>query len=220
MAPGKLNDDQQKRYKEDGVVMVRGLLSSDCLQQIERAVTRVLLEPTPMAAIFSKPEDGFHMEAALFMSDDDLKEVVFHSPMAGIAQTLMASRNIHFFYDQMFCKQPGNQIPTPWHHDLSFWPVAGDQICSMWVTLDHVRRESSGLEFVRGSHLWNRTYKAITPMYNEQMMNPEHEEVPDIELNREKYDLLSWEIEPGDMLIFHPKTLHASGGNYHLSQQR
>lgn len=179
-----------------------------------------MVNPTPMAEIFSKPEDGFHMEAGLFAYDEDIKTVVLHSPMAGIAQSLMGSKNIHFFYDQMFCKQPGNQIPTPWHHDLTFWPVAGHQICSMWVPLDYVTRESSGLELVRGSHLWNHDYKAISPMYNEQLVDPGHEDVPDIENNRDQYDLLGWEMEPGDVLIFHPKTLHGSSGNYHLSRQR
>jgi ectoine hydroxylase-related dioxygenase (phytanoyl-CoA dioxygenase family) len=27
-------------------------------------------------------------------------------------------------------------------------------------------------------------------------------------------------MEPGDLLIFHPKTLHGSGGNYNLHRQR
>ena len=26
-------------------------------------------------------------------------------------------------------------------------------------------------------------------------------------------------MEPGDLLIFHPLTLHGSSGNYHISQQ-
>jgi ectoine hydroxylase-related dioxygenase (phytanoyl-CoA dioxygenase family) len=90
----------------------------------------------------------------------------------------------------------------------------------MWLTLDEVTRESSGLEFVRGSHRWPNRFKAVSPMYNEQLMNPAHEEAPSIEERREDYDILSWDMEPGDMLIFHPLTLHGSGGNHHVDRKR
>lgn len=215
-----LTVDEIEQYQQDGVIMAKGLLSTEWLARIETAVIRAMASPSPIAEVFSEPDAGFHMDAALFMSDKDIQDVVRYSSMAKLAQTLMNSHQIHFFYDQMFCKQPGNQTPTPWHHDLTFWPVLGDQICSMWIPLDHVTRESSGLEFVKGSHRWENEYKAISPMYNKQLVNPEHEDVPDIENNREAYDLIGWEMDPGDMLIFHPRTLHGSSGNYHLSQQR
>lgn len=215
-----LETEEIDAYRRDGVIVASGLMESEWFERIERAVSKVMASPTPIAAIFSDPESGFHMEAGLFVSDDDIRDVVYRSPMAGIAQTLMGSKKIHFFYDQMFCKTAGNQTPTPWHHDLTFWPIDGDQVCSMWIPLDSVTSEGSGLEFVRGSHLWPHRYKAISPMYNEQLVNPAHEEVPDIEAHRSDYDIASWSMEPGDILIFHPLTLHGSGPNQHLDQAR
>jgi hypothetical protein len=218
--PRKITPEEIATYRRDGVLMARDLLPPAWLARIERAVVKVMEAPTPMAAVFSKPEDGFHMEAGMFVSDDDIRDVVRESPLASIAQEMMGSDSIHFFYDQMFCKQPGSQFPTPWHHDITFWPVAGDEICSIWVPLDSVTRESSGLEFVRGSHRWDQRFKAITPMYNEQLVNPEHEDVPDIDGHRGDYDLVGWSMEPGDILLFHPGTLHGSSANYDLERKR
>jgi hypothetical protein len=212
--------DELERYRRDGAIMARGLMATEWFDRIERAVARVMDAPTPIAAVFSAPEEGFHMEAGLFASDEDVKEVVYRSPMAELARQLMGSERVHFFYDQMFSKQPGNQHPTPWHHDLTFWPVAGEQICSMWIPLDAVSKRSSGLEFVLGSHRWENRYKAVSPMYNEQLVNPAHEEVPDIEAHRDDYQIASWDMEPGDILIFHPLVLHGSSGNHHLERQR
>ena len=45
------------------------------------------------------------------------------------------------------------------------------------------------------------------------MVNPELEDMPDIDANRDKYELLSWDLEPGDVLMFHPLIVHGSPGN-------
>lgn len=216
----RFSDEEIRRDRRDGVIVARGLMADVWFDRIERAVSRALAAPTPIAAVFSAPETGFHMEVGLFVSDDDIREAVYRSPMAELAMQLMGSQKIHFFYDQMFSKQPGSQTPTPWHHDLTFWPVRGDQICSMWIPLDPVTPESSGLEFVLGSHRWSNRFKAISPMYNEQLVDPEHEDVPDIDGRRADYEVASWSLEPGDMLIFHALTLHGSGGNAHLERPR
>jgi hypothetical protein len=215
-----LRDDEIEAYRRDGAIKVSGLMQAEWFERIERAVVKVMKAPTPISGVFSAPDEGFHMEAGLFVSDDDIRAVVYESPMARVAMDLMGSQKIHFFYDQMFCKKPGNQHLTPWHHDLTFWPVEGDQICSMWIPLDSVTKESSGLEFVLGSHRWKSRFKAVSPMYNEQLMDPEHEDVPDIESNRGDYEIASWSVEPGEILIFHPLTLHGSGANYHLDRER
>ena len=209
-----------EQYHEAGALRVRGLLDPSWIEQIERAVVRVMTAPSPISAVFSKPEEGFHMEAGLFVSDADIQAVVLRSPLARIAQAFMGSSNVHFFYDQMFCKQAGSQYPTPWHHDITFWPVRGEQIISIWIPLDPVTRASSGLEYVRGSHRWNNQFRAVSPMYNAQLVDPAHEEMPDIDTHREDYDLVSWPMEPGDALVFHPRTVHGSSANTDLKQPR
>ena len=37
--------------------------------------------------------------------------------------------------------------------------------------------------------------------------------MPDIQLQREDYPLVSWDLEPGDAYAFHGLTVHGSGGN-------
>ena len=115
----RFTDDEIERYRRDGVIMARGLMAPEWFERIEKSVAAVMRAPTPIAAVFSAPEQGFHMEAGLFVSDEGIRDVVYRSPMATLAQQLMGSKKVHFFYDQMFSKQPGNQTPTPWHHDLT-----------------------------------------------------------------------------------------------------
>lgn len=37
-------------------------------------------------------------------------------------------------------------------------------------------------------------------------------DLPNIEVDRSRWNILGWELEPGDAVFFHMLTLHASGG--------
>ena len=82
----------------------------------------------------------------------------------------------------------------------------------MWMPVDPVDREST-VEFVAGSHrgpwLMPRTF-----MDDQAKWFPEGslEELPDIEADRDAFEILAWELEPGDAVFFHMLTLHAAGG--------
>lgn len=115
-----------------------------------------------------KKNENFSGDLFLWKTNDAFYDFVYHSPASLIAQQVLKSKVVRHFYDQTFVKPAGCHVPTPWHHDVTFWPVdvnAG-QLCSMWITFDPVDRNSSGLEFIKGSHRWEQHYKAITPNYS------------------------------------------------------
>jgi ectoine hydroxylase-related dioxygenase (phytanoyl-CoA dioxygenase family) len=43
--------------------------------------------------------------------------------------------------------------------------------------------------------------------------------LPDIEADRASFDIVSWAVEPGDVLVFHPATLHG-GAPTHPGSRR
>ena len=124
----------------------------------------------------------------------------------------MGSQRVRLFHDHVLVKEPATRQPTPWHQDQPYYNVDGRQACSLWMPVDPVDREST-LEFVAGSHLgpWlmPRTF-----MDSEAKWFPEGslEELPDVEGDRDAFEILAWELEPGDAVYFHMLTLHAAGG--------
>jgi len=215
LTPGEIEE-----YDRDGVVCARGLFPDDWIGRMAAAIDRVVDAPSLLGNVVSMKDDNFSGDLFVWKTDDDFRDWIYESPAARVAQQVLRSKTVRHFYDQLFVKPPGCHVATPWHHDLTFWPIRGEQVCSIWMTFDPVTAESSGLEFVRGSHRWPNRYKAVSPMYNEQLIDPNHEDPPDIEAHRDEYDLVGWDVERGDMLIFHPLTLHGSSGNYHVSQPR
>jgi ectoine hydroxylase-related dioxygenase (phytanoyl-CoA dioxygenase family) len=215
-----LSADEIQRYRDDGVVMIKQAIDPNWLRLIEAGVEKARSEMSLQGRFMSRKTRGYQMDTFLWKHVDEIRDAVYYGPFAHWAQQLMGSDEVRFFYDQMFVKEPGTDAPTPWHQDLSFWPIRGEQISSFWIPLDPVTRESSGLMYVRGSHRWPQRFKAVSPDYVAAIIDESMDDIPDINADPTKYELLDWEMQPGDILMFHPLTLHGSYGNSHRTRRR
>jgi ectoine hydroxylase-related dioxygenase (phytanoyl-CoA dioxygenase family) len=208
-----LTDEEIRQYNDDGVVMLKQALAQNWMAMVEAGVEEARNNSSLIGKFMSRKVEGYQMDIFLWKRIDVLRDLIYYGPCAHLAKQLMGSNEVRFFYDQMFLKEPGTDAPTPWHQDLSFWPIRGEQICSFWIPCDPVNRESSGLLYVKGSHKWPQRFKAVSPDYVATLMDDKMEDIPDINANLDKYELLDWDMEPGDVLVFHPLTLHGSYGN-------
>jgi ectoine hydroxylase-related dioxygenase (phytanoyl-CoA dioxygenase family) len=208
-----LSTEEIQRYHDDGVIMVKQAIDPNWLAMVEAGVEEARTNASLMGRFMSRKVEGYQMDIFLWKRIDVLRDLLYYGPFAHWAQELMGSNEVRFFYDQMFIKEPGTDAPTPWHQDLSFWPIRGEQICSFWIPCDVVSRESSGLMYVKGSHKWPQRFKAYSPDRVAALIDDTMDEIPDVNGNADKFDLLHWEMKPGDILMFHPLTLHGSLGN-------
>lgn len=208
-----LTDEEIKLYQNDGVIMVKQAIDPNWMEMVEAGVEEARQNRSLVGRFMSRKVEGYQMDIFLWKRIDILRDLIYYGPFAHWAQQLMDTNEVRFFYDQMFVKEPGTDAPTPWHQDLSFWPIRGEQICSFWIPCDPVTRQSSGLLYVKGSHKWPQRFRAYSPDYVAALIDDTMDEIPDINGNPDKYDLVDWEMEPGDILMFHPLTLHGSFGN-------
>jgi len=208
----RITEEDIQRYETDGAVCLRGLFDDAWVNRMRAAIENRL--------------DGtakFAVDWVLWPTDPEMRAFAFESPSAKIAQRLMRSNSVRLFFDQIFVKEPGTVAPTPWHHDQPFWPVQGRQVCSIWLALDPVTRESSGLEYIKGSHLWDQEYRpaAFSGNNGDVFKDARHGvPVPDFDAMRDQYEFLSWDLEPGDCLVHQGRAVHGAGGNLTASNRR
>ncbi|MFP6806776.1 MAG: phytanoyl-CoA dioxygenase family protein [Pseudomonadales bacterium] len=217
-----LTQEEIDTYHRDGVVCISGMFPDHWIQRMAKAVDHVVKNPTVMGRAVSVEDKNFSGDLFLWKVNDEFCDFVYESPAAYIAQQILGSKVVRHFYDQTFIKPPGCHVPTPWHHDVTFWPVevTSMQMCSLWITFDAVDRNSSGLEFIKGSHKWPQRFKAVTPNFDPYMLDSDFDDVPDIDANRESYDLFCPDMKPGDFLLFNPLIVHGSSSNYSTTQAR
>lgn len=162
----------------------------------------------------------FHDDQFLWMRHAAMEEYVLRSGVGALAARAMGSRTACILYDQLFVKEPGTAAPTPWHNDTSYWHLRGEQVCSVWVALDEVTRER-GLSYVKGSHTWQLNHR-ITNFSGSDDVDSRNTyagaenlpPVPDIDAGvaSGEYELLNWDMEPGDALLFYSAIMHGAPG--------
>ena len=201
-------------FARDGAVCLRGLLDGDEVALLRRGIDANIAAPSPRAKVASRPDDpGFFIEDFCCWQDNAAyRRFIFDSPLAAAAARLMQSRTVRLYHDHMLTKEPGTRQRTPWHQDQPYYNVEGRQNISFWIAVDPVRRHST-LEFVAGSHrgpwLMPRSF-----MDQQARWFPEGslQDLPDIEAARERFPIIGWAVEPGDVIAFHMLSLHASAG--------
>jgi ectoine hydroxylase-related dioxygenase (phytanoyl-CoA dioxygenase family) len=220
-----VNDDfssYASTYQRDGVVHIPGAINAPTLALAERLFEWSLANPTPSACKFYADtaatfyQDLCHPQAAL-----TYRELIESSNIADLMASLWGAPEVWFLYEQVFLKKDGAARRTPWHQDTPYLALDGEQIAVAWINFDRVDKAHS-LEFVRGSHratLYDGSAFAedddTAPVFGHGLPR-----LPDIESERAKWDIVSFAIAPGDVVVFHPSTLHGGAATAQGSARR
>ena len=209
-------------YERDGAVVVRGVFDARWIDDLRAGLDRNLAEPGPWACDYTAGDGpgGFRDDYCNWERISEYEAFVRESPAAALVGSLMRSATVRFFHEHVLVKEPGTREPTPWHHDQPYYPVDGDQVCSLWLPLDPVP-EAACPRFVAGSHRWPgylapRTFVDQQPYAGADDLAP----VPDIDAEGDRHTLLRWDLDVGDCIVFHMKTVHGAPGTEGLTSRR
>jgi len=208
-------------FQVDGVVVLRDVFAP-WVEGIREAIEQNKRSPSWRERTY-RPEDGseseFFQDYCVWSKFAGYRAVVESSPMAQIAAHLMRSHTARIFHDHILVKEPGNAIVTPWHHDQPYYLVEGLQSVSFWVPVDPVSRERS-IEYVAGSHRWGKDFTPKRFDGTDLYANDQNEGMPDIDADREAFDIRGWAVEPGDAIAFNFRTLHGAPANHSSVRRR
>ena len=200
-------------FRRDGVVFLPGVFSG-WVERLSAGIEKLMADPSPRERSYT-PEDGtarFFQDLVNWQRIDEFRDFVEHSSAGKVAATLMESKTGRFFHDHVLVKEPGTSIATPWHQDQPYYCTEGEQSVSFWVPLDPVP-EQTALQCIAGSHRWGKTHKPKRFDGTDLYEGDRSEEVPDIDSNREHYDIRTWALQPGDAIAFNFRTLHGAAAN-------
>ncbi|MEO6123645.1 MAG: phytanoyl-CoA dioxygenase family protein, partial [Ilumatobacteraceae bacterium] len=152
------------------------------------------------------------------------RQIALYSALPVAASALMNSTTVRFFHDHVLVKEPDTAEVTPWHHDQPYYCVDGDQNVSFWISLDAVPA-AAGLQFVAGSHRWGQQFIPRKFIDSSGYVTAEgagagYQPVPDIDADRNDYEILRFDVRPGDVIAFHYRTLHSAPGTAGLTTGR
>ena len=215
-----VTDELIDAYSRDGAVCLRQAFGPEWIDTLTAGIERNIAEPSDRGRFWDRDADGHttFYDSQSWMHIPEYRDFAFHSDMAEIAGWLMEVEAVNFFFDAVFVRSAGTQFRTPFHQDEPYWSVEGFDACSAWMPLVPVERAST-LEFVAGSHRWTQKFRqenfgALTGDDRDRVeFDDGTVSFPDIEGNRDAYEILGWAMEPGDVLVFNARIIHGGSGN-------
>ena len=225
-------------FDRDGAVLIKGILSADWVDRTRTGLDAAIASPD----ILSENLGTLRVDQFPAARSAELRNLIEESPIAEIVGRALQSP-VRFYMDQLFYKPEGLVPPTQWHQDTSYYNIVGHDLIRAWVSPDAVprnlslevvrgshrwnvtysplagrdpetsKRAQAMLESARPGRpmLGAEAYKDWT--YWSGVRDKNLPLVPDIDAHRDSYDILGWDYEPGDVLLFHGNILHSALGD-------
>ena len=206
-----------EKFNQDGAIFLKNIFDIKWIEILKRGIEKDIKNPSPRFKSHT-----LKSKVPVYLEDywtwdlvPEFKDFVFNSPYAEIASELMSAKKINLVMDNWFLRESGSKSTTPFHHDISYFDMEGT-MCVLWLPLQ-VTGKDEGVAWIKGSHLWNKLFLRVLfkdghkVEGNERIINgKKYEFPPDILGNKEKYEFLKWDCEPGDCVIFDMRTLHGT----------
>ncbi len=218
-------------WQKKGAVKIPQLLGPAELSACREFYDWILANPSPVATQFFEGEaDAFFNDVGQAAGYYPRAESLFDAcpSICATVQSLFGAdnQNIWFLGYEVFHKRAGAGRHTPFHQDASFAPFQGKHLVRFWIPFERTPK-SHCLEVIGGSHrgpLFNpnkilmtdpSTHRAggvddTTPCFDKEEELLAMPRVPDILADPEAYDILSWDLDPGDAVAFHLASLHGN----------
>ena len=207
-----ISENLIEQYERDGAVCVRGAVDTDMAASTLANIEALIADSNDR---WTTIRDGGFSDRHLWPTMPWMYEICAHSRLPDIAGRLMRSSETRLFFDHTFVRDAGTTQDTPWHQDRPYWPFQGRQIASVWVALTACDEDSSAVRFVRGSHAWGKVFRPMafgkkggsSEFLGE---NAAYEEIPDIDGAPDDYEVLCWDMQPGDAIVFDAEVVHGA----------
>jgi ectoine hydroxylase-related dioxygenase (phytanoyl-CoA dioxygenase family) len=234
----KLTPDESSAFHRDGAVLIKQVLPEEWLEVLEQGLDAAIAEPDVLSASLGT----LRVDQFPAARSPALRRIIDESPVAEIVGSALRS-SVRFYMDQLFYKPAGRFLPTQWHQDTCYYNLDGSDLIRAWVSPDRVPRNVSlevvrgshlwnvtysplagrDPEADAGARAMLENARADKPMlgvesyedwtYWSGVKDTSLPVVPDIESQRDSYDILGWDYEPGDVLLFHGHVLHSALGD-------
>jgi ectoine hydroxylase len=200
--------DQLAAYERDGYILAPALFRPDEIELLNRAAR----------------EDNELDRRSFGRADGEggvVRLSLWNHPGEGIygmfarcervvrrCEQLLAGEVYHY-HSKMILKDAKVGGAWAWHQDYGYWYQNGvlfPLLTSVFIAVDPCTRENGCLQVLRGSHHAGRVHHVLTG----DQAGADRERVDELV---QRLELIYVTMNPGDVLFFHPNTLHRSDQN-------
>ncbi|KAL7574858.1 hypothetical protein ACA910_010693 [Epithemia clementina (nom. ined.)] len=193
-----VSEEQIRTLEEDGVVHIKGVFDQEWVDYLRKATAYQVSNPHfwAFAGTASKLYD--YIQRNVWQTNKAFANFYYHSAMGDILRQCGRTNEIRVSTDLLMVN-PNKGFK--WHQDNQNGPITPDDGIRFWITMDETPKDYGAPVYLKGSH----RNTAVDPQAVFVDINQEG-----LEEYRDKR--LEFRTKPGDMLIWHPKTIHKIDG--------
>jgi ectoine hydroxylase-related dioxygenase (phytanoyl-CoA dioxygenase family) len=204
---GKSATDLGRAFAEDGFVKVEGLFTPDEVARFKEEIGGILDAARKVAAARGGAPESVAADGVfvgLAANSDFFRRVARDTRLLDALEPTLG-HNIEFLSDKVVFKAANVDYGSPWHQDWPYW--GGTHKVSVWIALDPATPENGCLKLLPGSHREAARHANVTPAAGEGFgLRLKPGEV-------DESQAVTVPAAPGDAVLFHDLTLHASYPN-------
>ncbi len=208
-------------FKKNGYLIRRGLVDDAAASELVALIDRSLkpaLAPVEFEADVHYPgapasrvAPGGNTPRRLlhaYSRDEQFQAIGGHPEVVNTLQGLMGTSKLLLSQNHHNCvmtKHPGYSSVTSWHQDIRYWRFDRPELVSVWLALGSENIDNGCLLVLPGSHEWELDPGRFDASLFLRTDLPENQALLE--------QAQPVELERGDVLFFHSRTLHAAGQN-------
>lgn len=216
-----LSDIRYQQFMRDGYLKVSGINASELRKRMVNVVEESIkpaLGPLEYEAEVHYPgapsdrgADGGDTPRRLlhaYTRDTVFREWACSPIVVNILKQLMATDDVRLTQSHHNCimtKLPVFSSQTDWHQDIRYWSFDRPELVNVWLALGDEQVENGGMKMMPGSHLIELERGRLDAELFLREDLPENQAL--------LQSAVTVEMEAGDVLFFHCRTLHAAGAN-------
>ena len=207
-----LSKKQIKDYQKFGIIIIKNIFK-EWIKPLRIGFQKVLDKPSKYGRENVQNNKGrFFEDYCNWDRIDEFKNCIFNSSAGQIIAEATSSKSSQFFHEHIFIKEPGTYKETPWHQDMPYYCLEGNDTGSFWIPLDNVDKNNN-LKLILGSHKWPKLIRPTKWSNNQSWYEDDSSfiDLPNVEEFKE--DILVPELNLGDAVLFNFKIVHCSTGN-------
>ena len=193
-----ITEEQIRTLEEDGVVLVKGVFDEEWVEYLRKATAYQVDNPHfwAFAGTASKLYD--YIQRNIWQTNRAFANFYYHSALGDVLRQCGKTDEIRISTDLLMVN-PKNGLNR--HQDNQNGPITPEEGIRFWITMDETPKDYGAPVYLKGSHR-NTAVDGDSVFVDIKMEG----------LEEYKDKQLEFRTQPGDMLIWHPKTIHKIDG--------
>lgn len=193
-----ITEEQIRTLEEDGVVHIKGVFDEEWVDYLRKATTYQVDEPHfwAFAGTASKLYD--YIQRNVWQTNSAFARFYYHSAMGHVLAQCGRTDEVRVSTDLLMVN-PNKGFK--WHQDNQNGPISWEEGLRFWITMDETPKDYGAPVYLKGSHK--------NDAVNDQAV---FVDIQQDGLSEYKDKKLEFRTMPGDMLIWHPRTIHKVDG--------